>query len=132
MRGVYRDCPALWLKEPVQLSETIHRRPMAEMTLDPSPLRFERRCLDRWPQSGVAAAYGAAGEHFGRRYVLRMLDVSVAGMGAKADRPIELGTVVTVAFAAPGHPVRNGVVTRCLPCGEGYRVAIHFETRLAA
>ncbi len=102
------------------------------MTLDSSPLRFERRQLDRWPQSGVAAAYGAAGKHFGRRYVLRMLDVSAAGMGAKADRPIEVGTVVTVAFAAPGHPVRHGVVTRCLACGEGYRVAIQFETRLAA
>ena len=100
--------------------------------VDPSPLRFERRRLDRWPQSGVAAAYGAAGKHFGRRYVLRMLDVSAAGMGAKADRPIEVGTVVTVAFAAPGHPVRHGVVTRCLACGEGYRVAIQFETRLAA
>ena len=102
------------------------------MTLDPSSLRFERRQLDRWPQSGVAAAYAAAGEHFGRRYVLRMLDASEAGMGARTDRPIEPGTVVTVAFAAPGHPVRHGVVTRCLACGESYRVAIQFETRLAA
>ncbi len=99
---------------------------------DPSPLPVERRRRDRWPQSGVAAAYGAAGEHFGRRYVLRMLDASDQGMGARTDRPIEPGTVVTVAFAAPGHPVRHGVVTRCLACGEGYRVAIHFETRLAA
>jgi len=102
------------------------------MTPDPLPLRFERRQLDRWPQSGVAAAYGAAGEHFGRRYVLRMLDASDAGLGARTDRPIEVGTVVTVAFAAPGHPVRTGVVTRCLASGEGYRVAIQFETRLAA
>jgi cobalamin-dependent methionine synthase I len=131
---VYRDCGGLWLKESVQLSETMHRRPITHMTIDndPSPLRFERRQRDRWPQSGVAAAYGAAGEHFGRRYVLRMLDASAEGMGARTDRPIEPGTVVTVAFAAPGHPVRNGVVTRCLPCGEGYRAAIHFETQLVA
>ncbi len=102
------------------------------MTLDPSPLRFERRRLDRWPQSGVAAAYGAAGENFGRRYVLRMLDASEAGMGARTDRPIDPGTIVSVAFATPGHPVRTGVIVRCLPCGDGYQVAIRFETRLAA
>ena len=100
--------------------------------IDPSPLRFERRRFDRWPQSGVAAAYGAAGEHFGQRYVLRMLDESEAGMGARTNRAIDVGTVVSVAYAMPGYPVRSGVVVRCLPCGDGYRVAIRFDLRLAA
>ena len=98
----------------------------------PSPLRFERRRADRWPMTGVAAAYGAAGDLFGRRYVLRMLDSSDDGVGARTDRPITPGTIVSVAFAAPGQPMRTGVVVRCLPCGDGYRVAIRFETRLAA
>lgn len=102
------------------------------MIIEPSPMRFERRRLDRWPQSGVAAAYGAAGETFGQRYVLRMVDESEAGMGARTDRVVEPGTIVSVAFATPGQPVRTGVIVRCLPCGDGYRVAIQFETRLAA
>lgn len=102
------------------------------MTLDHTPLRFERRHLDRWPQSGVAAAYGAAGEYFGQRYMLRIQDESEAGMGARTDRAIEPGTIVSVAFASPCQPVRTGVVVRCLPCGDGYRVAVRFETRLAA
>ncbi len=98
----------------------------------PSPLRFERRGADRWPLSGVAVAYGTAGELFGRRFVLRMLDSSDVAFGARADRPIDPGTIVSVVFASPGHPARSGVVVRCLPCGDGYRVAIRFETRLAA
>ena len=98
----------------------------------PAPLRFERRRADRWPLTGVAAAYGAAGDLFGRRYVLRMLDSSDDGIGARTDRPIDPGTIVSIAFAAPGQAMRTGVVMRCLPCGDGYRVAIRFETRLAA
>jgi len=96
------------------------------------PLRFERRRADRWPVTGVAAAYGAAGDLFGRRYVLRMLDSSDDGLGARTDFPIDPGTIVSVAFAAPGQPMRSGIVVRCLPCGDGYRVAIRFEARLAA
>ena len=98
----------------------------------PSSLRYERRRTDRWPLSGVAAAFGTAGELFGRRYVLRMLDSSDDGIGAGTDHPINPGTIVSVVFASPGHPMRSGVVVRCLPCGDGYRVAIRFETRLAA
>ena len=102
------------------------------MNSTPSSMRFERRCADRWPLAGVAAAYGAAGENFGQRFVLRIVDYSDDGLGARTDRVIDPGSIVSVAFAEPGHPIRTGVVVRCLPCGEGYRVAIRFETRLAA
>ena len=102
------------------------------MNSTPSSMRIERRGADRWPLTGVAAAYGAAGENFGRRFVLRMIDFSDDGLGARTDRAIDPGSIVSVAFAEPGHPIRTGVVVRCLPCGEGYRVAIRFESRLAA
>ena len=104
----------------------------AEEVTAPAPLPFERRICDRWPSRGLVIAYGAAGEHFGRRYALRMLDASDDGIGVQSDRPLDPGTVVSIAFAAPGHPVRSGVVVRCLPCGDGYRVAIRFELRMAA
>lgn len=98
----------------------------------PMTLRFERRQHDRWPERGVATAYGAAGPSFGRRFALRLLDASADGLGARSDRPLDPGTVVTLVFAEPGRPARNGVVVRCLPCGDGYRIAVRFELRMAA
>ena len=95
-------------------------------------LRFERRRLDRWPIHGVAVAHQLAGEGFGRRSTLRLRDESVEGLGAWSDRPLEPGTLLSVGFASPGEPIRTGVVLRCLPCGDGYRIAIRFETRMAA
>ena len=98
----------------------------------PAAGRFERRRHDRWPARGRATACCAAGELFGETRPLKILDESDEGLGARSDRPLAPGTVVTVGFAAPGHGARTGVVLRCLPCGDGYRLAIRFETRLAA
>ena len=98
----------------------------------PAPLRFERRCNDRWTAQGLATAHCAAGERFGERFTLHLIDASTDGLGARVDRPLNPGTIVTVAFAGPGQGVKNGTVVRCLPCGNGYRLAIRFEMRLAA
>ena len=95
-------------------------------------LRFERRRHDRWPAHGLARAYGTAGDEFGKRYTLTLIDESTEGMGARSDQPLAPGTVVSVGFAAPGHTAKTGVVLRCRPRGDGYHVAIRFETRLAA
>ncbi len=96
------------------------------------PLRFERRRTDRWPLDGVATAFELAGEGFGRTHGLRMLDCSEEGMGAVSDTVVCPGTTVSVAFQAPGYPARRGFVSRCRPCGDGYRMAIVFDRRLAA
>jgi hypothetical protein len=98
----------------------------------PGPLRFERRQHDRWPCRGTATAYRVAGQRFGERHVLKLLDESYDGIGAVTARPLEPDTPVSVGFAALGHPAKSGVVLRCAPCGDGYRVAIRFESRLAA
>jgi hypothetical protein len=98
----------------------------------PAPLRFERRLHDRWASRGIATAYRVAGQRFGERHVLRLLDESYEGLGALTSRPLEPGAVISVGFAALGHPAKSGVVLRCAPCGDGYRVAIRFETRMAA
>ncbi len=95
-------------------------------------LRFERRCADRWPAGGVATAHRSGGDRFGDAYRLRLIDRSCEGLGAVCNRPIEPGAVVAVGFGAPGEPVRPGVVLRCLPCGDGYRLAIRFDRLLAA
>ena len=99
---------------------------------DQGPLRFERRQCDRWEVSGAATACELGGEHFGRVHAMRALDWSDGGMGAISGTVITPGTTVSVGIQAPGHPLRQGVVSRCLPCGNGYRIAVMFERRMAA
>jgi hypothetical protein len=96
------------------------------------PLRFERRQCDRWGLDGVATAFELAGEGFGRMHTLRMLDYSEGGLGAVSNSVIPLGATVSVGFQSPGYLAKRGVILRCMPCGEGYRVAIGFEQRMAA
>jgi hypothetical protein len=107
---------------------------VTEADRDPTPpaLRFERRLQDRWPCRGTATAYRVAGQHFGQRHVLKLVDESCEGLGAITAQPLEPGAVVSVGFATLGLPTKSGVVLRCAPCGDGYRVAIRFEHRLAA
>jgi hypothetical protein len=95
-------------------------------------LRFERREHDRWPVEGVATVFELGGEKFGRMHTLRMLDCGSDGLGALTDGPIEPGAVVSIGFQAPGLLSRRGTITRCMPCGSGYRVGLQFEGRLAA
>ena len=98
----------------------------------PAPLPFERRMIDRWPMQGKASAICVAGETFGEIFDLRMLDFSPGGMGAMSDRPLPPGMIITVGFQEPGQPARRGTVTRCQPWGDGYRIGIVFQMRLAA
>lgn len=96
------------------------------------PLRLERRQVDRWPMQGIATGFCISGEAFGQMHDLRMLDFSDRGLGAISDQPIDPGTTLSIGFQSPGYCAKCGVVQRCTPCGEGYRVAIRFEWRMAA
>ena len=98
----------------------------------PAALRFERRQTDRWPMRTAATAFRIGGHDFGQSHDLKVLDYSYSGMGAISSSVIEPGTKVSLGFAAPGCLAKRGTVLRCTPCGEGYRVAIEFEARLAA
>jgi hypothetical protein len=99
---------------------------------DAPTYRFERRRADRWPVRGVAIAHLTSGQRFGERCTLRLHDESADGLGATCDHAVPPGTPVTLGFTDPGQPILNGVVVRCLPCGDGYRMAVRFEMRLAA
>ncbi len=99
---------------------------------DSAPLRFERRATDRWPMRTTATAFRVGGDEFGRIHELNVQDFSHGGMGAISHSVIEPGTAVSIGFAEPGQIAKRGVVLRCTPCGNGYRVAIEFEARLAA
>ena len=96
------------------------------------PLRFDRRRNDRWPAHGVATAFQVSGDRFGAIHALKLMDYSNEGLGAQCESIIEPGAIVTLGFSNPGCLARRGTVVRCRPCGQGYRVAIRFEHRLAA
>ncbi len=98
----------------------------------PAPLRFDRRQHDRWPLEAAATACRVSGERFGEMFKLKTRDCSGEGLGAVCSKPIEPGAAVSVTFQTPGFPSRPGVVLWCRPCGDGYRLAIRFESRLAA
>lgn len=96
------------------------------------PLPFDRRLRDRWPADGVAKVFHVAGERFGEVHTLKLIDQSHECLGARCAWPIEPGTIVSIGFTAPGAAPRRGVVVRCAPCGDGYRLAIRYELRQAA
>ena len=98
----------------------------------PAPLKFERRQSDRWPIDGVATAFQLAGDGFGQMHTLKMVDYSDGGIGAMSQTVLTPGTMVSLGFQSPGYMARRGVVHRCEPCGDGYRVAVIFEQRMAA
>ena len=108
------------------------RPPVHEEDEAPSPLRFERRYVDRWPVQGVATAICLHGEKFGQMHELSMLDFSFEGLGAISNTVLEPAMNVSIGFQSPGYPAKRGIVLRCTPCGNGYRVAIQFQARMAA
>jgi len=61
-----------------------------------------------------------------------LVDCSDDGLGAVSDTVLEPGTLVCVSFQSPGLSMKRGTVLRCTPCGNGYRIAIQFQARLAA
>lgn len=92
----------------------------------------ERREHDRWNVQGVATAFCLAGEHFGEMYELHMLDYSDHGLGATCDTAVPPGSVVSIGFQAPGYLAKRGEVIHCQPCGQGYRIAVRFDSLAAA
>ena len=74
--------------------------------------------------------------------VLSLRDLSLGGLSAISDTPLEPGERLSVTFPAqgvfaPGTAQRHGSdaagrVVRCEPSGLGYRVAVEFDTVLTA
>lgn len=96
------------------------------------PLQFDRRLCERWKLDGCATAFCLGGDSFGRMHALSNIDYSYGGLGADSMDAIEPGSVVSIGFQNPGCIARRGVVVRSLRRDRGWRVAIRFETRLAA
>ena len=100
--------------------------------VDRGPYSFDRRRSPRWDAYGSATAFILDGESFGRMHTLQLTDAAQDGIGADSNDAISPGTMVSLGFEDPGQIAQQGVVVRCLPTGDGYRVGILFQRRLAA
>jgi hypothetical protein len=95
-------------------------------------LPFERRSAPRWESHTQVTALELSGERFGQIHELAVDNASHGGLAATSPIAIQPGTSVTLGFSQPGQLARQGVIRRCDPCGEGYRVAIQLQLGLAA
>jgi hypothetical protein len=104
-----------------------------EYETDPPPtFTFDRRAAERWTAPGPATAFRLSGGQFGQILDLDTVDLSAGGVAVTCADPIEPGAMLSLSFSQSGQLARRGVVRRCVPCGEGYRLGIQFQLGLAA
>jgi hypothetical protein len=99
---------------------------------DRGPFKFERRHSERWQMDTLATAFRVTGDSFGMMHDMQVLDYSHGGMSCTSEDWIEPGTEISIGFQQPGIIARRGIVRRCEPNGDGYRLAVQFLLRQAA
>jgi hypothetical protein len=97
-----------------------------------------RRMFERKPAQGEATGHRIDHTISARqnpRLTLNLRDLSAGGLGALADRPLDEGEHLTVEIPrrglVPGWDA-VGRVVRCEASAMGYRVALEFESMMAA
>jgi hypothetical protein len=99
---------------------------------DLTPIRFERRGCDRLLQTGSAMA--AFFDDDGALSLTRveLLDFSPGGLGLRCPVDIEPGVRFCLYSNAMRLPHTTGIVARCEPDDEEFRVGLRCDARLAA
>lgn len=87
---------------------------------------------EHWDLPGCATAFCLGGDIFGTMANLTELRYGPDGLIATSNEPLEAGCNVSLGFEAHGYTARRGEVIACRPHGEGFRIAVRFEHRLAA
>lgn len=93
----------------------------------------ERRVFPRTPSRGSIQTRRLDHDLSARQHpslIMQLRDVSVGGLSAIADVPLNRGERINVHFAA--NDIRSGWaaygrVLRCTPSAAGYRVAVEFD-----
>ncbi len=95
-------------------------------------LPFDRRRARRRIAAGtvMATITTPGGESTLAR--VRLQDISTTGVGLRIDTPLANGTVVAVYSEGSRFPIASGMVVRCLPMGNGYRVGLDRRLREVA
>ncbi len=99
---------------------------------DAGPFPFERRREKRRPAEGsaMAAFYGEDGGVCLTRVCI--VDSSPGGLGLRSPVEIDAGTLFTLYGDTLDVPRRSGIVARCQPDADGFRVGLECERRRAA
>jgi hypothetical protein len=98
----------------------------------------DRRMFNRAPAEGTAQGHRMDHTIEARRnprLSMQLRDVSLGGLAAVTDQPIQRGEQLSVTFPKRGlAPAFNacGRVVRCEATPFGYRIGIEFEPLLAA
>ncbi|MBL9033052.1 MAG: hypothetical protein JNM80_15245 [Phycisphaerae bacterium] len=94
--------------------------------------RFDRRGLRRAVETGsaMAAFYDEDGAISLTR--VDLVDSTPRGIGMMSPLEVEPGVRVCLYSGAWPMPHRAGIVTRCVPEGEGFRVGLRCDDRAAA
>lgn len=99
---------------------------------DRDSLRFERRGGDRRPQGGAAMA--AFFDEDGALSLTRveLLDASGGGLGLRSPVAIEPGVRFCLYSNSTRLPHTTGIVARCEPDEEEFRIGLRCDARIAA
>lgn len=106
--------------------------PPRELDEAPAPLKFERRASARYGAIGTLEAMSCDGEKPPSMIRLSLIDESAGGIAAMTQSPMAPGSRLRVRTCPVTGMWCDGVVIRCSPAGQGYRVALAFERRRAA
>ncbi len=104
----------------------------------PAKTGAERRIFARKEMSATVMGRRLDHSIHARRFpTLRMhlRDLSLGGLSAIVDAPLNTGEMIGVAFPGDGHAGSwdaYGRILRCEPSGTGYRVAVEFDPLPAA
>jgi len=93
---------------------------------------FDRRRARRRIAAGTVMATMTTPDGASTLIRVRLQDISSTGVGLRSDTPLPNGTVVAVYSEGSRFPSASGMVVRCLPMGNGYRVGLDRRLREVA
>ncbi len=100
--------------------------------IEPKPWKPERRLESRQPAGGRAIVTIREQGQMPILAPVELLDASEHGVGIRSEKPAMPGAAVRLYFHGEVMPGRTGVVARCDRDGEGWRLGVRCDMRMAA
>ncbi|MCA9299370.1 MAG: PilZ domain-containing protein [Phycisphaerales bacterium] len=95
-------------------------------------LTFDRRMVERVPlQATATMAYTGRDDAFGLTWA-EIVDTSLEGLGIISPIDAPLGSFIRIYPTTNALPIREGVVVRCTPHEQGFRIGLECVQRQAA
>ncbi len=100
--------------------------------IEPKPWRPERRHESRQRAEGRAIVTIRERGRMPMLAPVELLDASEHGVGILSEKPAMPGARVRLYFHGQVTPGRTGVVARCEPEGDAWRLGVRCDMRMAA